>query len=115
MLQSRSSVAVCVFGTLVAGMPGNWKPWTGSPMQQAQALYVMTNDVSGNKVVSMSIGSDGSLSAGSSFATGGIGGNYVNSTTGAPHFPDALSSADAVVTAGNVSYDCFDYALLHGN
>lgn len=51
----------------------------------------------------MSIGSDGSLSVGSSIATGGVGGNYVNGTTGAPHFPDALSSADAVVTAGNVS------------
>lgn len=63
----------------------------------------MSNDVSGNAVIAMSIGSDGALSGGSSWPTGGIGGNYINSKTGKLEFPLALSSQDALIRVGDVS------------
>lgn len=82
----------------------SWQPWGGPAGQsQAQAVYVSTNDVGGNKVVAISIDENGSLGDPKYYSTGGVGGNYVSPATGAPHFPDALSAQDAVVTAGDVS------------
>lgn len=97
----------CTLGTVFAIPRGNnhsWQPWgPGQGYGQPQALYSMTNDVSGNKVVAVSIGNDGSVSAPVFYATGGVGSNYVSPVDGSPHFPDALSAQDAVVTAGDVS------------
>lgn len=82
----------------------SWQSWTsqGQPSAQVQALYTMTNDISGNRVVAISVDDNGNLSGPQYYSTGGIGGNYLNPATGAPHFPDALSAQDAVVVAGNV-------------
>ena len=91
--------------SLASAIP-DWQSWSGPsnlPPKGAQALYVMTNDVSGNEVVAMSLGADGSVSGGSKVGTGGSGGNYLSPVDGSPHFPDALSAQDAVVQAGNVS------------
>lgn len=65
----------------------------------------MTNDVSANAIIAMSIGSNGMLSGGSMTATSGNGGNLIGAD-GKPDFPDALSVQDSVASAGNVSDDC---------
>lgn len=107
MRQSLQLLA-CTLGAVFAlprehGHSSNWQPWgPGQSGGGPQALYTMTNDVSGNKVVAISVNSDGSLGALQYYSTGGVGGNYVSPATGAPHFPDALSAQDAVVTAGEV-------------
>lgn len=91
-----------IIGTIFA-LPQDF-PWQSWPPQtNAHALYVMTNDVSGNEVVAMSVDSNGNISGGKHYATGGLGGNYVDPVTGEPDFPDALSAQDAVVRAGNVN------------
>lgn len=66
----------------------------------------MTNDDTSNQVVAITLDGKGNVSGGKHYATGGIGGNYINSANGKPHFPDALSSQDAVVRAGNVRFTC---------
>ncbi|KAI1609537.1 hypothetical protein EDD36DRAFT_446205 [Exophiala viscosa] len=65
-----------------------------------KALYVMSNEVSGNNVVAVSIAANGSLFGGKSVSTGGIGGNYVSPTDGHPLVPDALSSQDSLIAVG---------------
>ena len=62
----------------------------------------MTNDDTSNQIVATTIDGEGNVSGGKYYATEGVGGNYINSANGKPHFPDALSSQDAVVRAGNV-------------
>lgn len=83
----------------------SWQPGSGSGSGQyyGHAVYVMSNDVSGNAVIAMSIGSDGSLSGGSSWPTGGDGSNYVNAKTGKIEFPLALSSQDSLIQVDGVS------------
>lgn len=101
----------------VTALP-SWQPWNNPAnpapsslpqSQNPQALYTMTNDVTGNTVIAIPLDSNGmpSSSSGSStvkyYSTGGVGGNYVSPVDGAPHFPDALSAQDAMVVAGDVS------------
>ena len=85
----------------VTGLPSGWGPWGGP--KPAKAVYVMTNDVDSNAIIAMSVGNDGSLSGGSTTATGGKGGNLIGAD-GMPDFPDALSVQDSVNSAGNVSF-----------
>ena len=67
-----------------------------------KVVYTMTNIVP-NSIVAMAASANGSLYPGSMLtATGGDGGNLVNSKTGMPDQPDALSSADSIVVAGDV-------------
>jgi hypothetical protein len=74
-----------------------------------KVIYTMTNIVP-NSIVAMAVSTNGSLYLGSSLtATGGGGGDLVNHKTGKPDQPDALSSADSVVVAGNV---CFPAVLV---
>lgn len=62
----------------------------------------MTNVIP-NSIVAMAVSANGSLYPGSMLtATGGDGRNLVNSMTGKPDQPDALSSSDSVVVAGDV-------------
>lgn len=107
MRQSLRLLA-CTLGAVLAlprdhSHSASWQPWgPGQAGGGPQALYTMTNDVSGNKVVAISVNTDGSLGALQYYSTGGVGGYYVSPVTGAPHYPDALSAQDAVVTAGDV-------------
>ena len=70
----------------------------------AQAVYFITNDA-GNSVVALPIGDDGTLSFGSSTATGGAGSNAVDAATGDAIVPDALVSQSTLTIAGNVSHN----------
>ena len=102
MFSQQILAQVALFGfsiRAVSGLPSGWGPWGGP--QPAKAVYVMTNDVDSNAIIAMSVGSDGSLSGGSTTATGGKGGNLIGAT-GMPDFPDALSVQDSVNKAGNV-------------
>ena len=87
--------------------PSGWQDWPhgdngGGQSASSKGLYVMTNDVTSNAVVAMALANDGTLSGGSSVATGGKGSNLVDVNQTAL-FPDALSVQDSVVSAGNVS------------
>lgn len=78
-----------------------------------KVVYTMTNVVP-NSIVAMAVSANGSLYSGSMLtATGGDGGNLVNSKTGKPDQPDALSSANSVVVAGDVCYPAV--MIVHGN
>jgi hypothetical protein len=67
-----------------------------------KVVYTMTNVVP-NSIVAIAASTNGSLYPGSMLtATGGDGGNLVDPKTGKPDQPDALSSADSIVVAGDV-------------
>lgn len=73
-----------------------------SGLTNRKVVYTMTNVVP-NSIVAMAVSANGSLYPGSMLtATGGDGGNLVNPMTGKPDQPDALSSSDSVVVAGDV-------------
>lgn len=74
-----------------------------------KALYLITNDQI-NKVVALRIGSDGSLSQGTSTATGGSGSNSIDGSTQQPAAPDALVSQGSLTVAGNVG--CTIHGML---
>lgn len=78
------------------GDPGWALPW------QTKAVYLMTNTAD-NSVIALPVAADGTLSEGTFAATGGSGGNLLNSMTGLPDAPDALSVQDSVRVVGNVS------------
>ncbi|MCJ1311934.1 hypothetical protein MMC25_005608 [Agyrium rufum] len=67
-----------------------------SPQASAQALYFMTNNPEGNQVYTVKVGSNGTLSDGSVFSTGGLGGSIVNPGTTTPAQRDGLSSSHSV-------------------
>ena len=97
--------AVLISATFANALP--WAPWHppggpyGGSAPAAKAVYVMTNDVTANAIVAMSVGPDGKLSGGSITPTGGKGSNLVHAD-GTIAFPDSLSGQDSVVSAGNV-------------
>ncbi|KAH0287091.1 hypothetical protein M436DRAFT_68262 [Aureobasidium namibiae CBS 147.97] len=65
----------------------------------------MTNVVP-NSIVAMAASANGSLYPGTILtATGGDGGNLLNSMTGKPGQPDALSSSDSIVVAGDYLFN----------
>lgn len=66
-----------------------------------KAIYFLTNDQT-NMVIALPIASDGTLSQGTSTATGGSGSNSIEASTGQPAAPDALNSQGSVTIAGNV-------------
>lgn len=73
-----------------------------SGLANRKVVYTMTNVIP-NSIVAMAASANGSLYPGSTLtATGGNGGNLVNPMTGKPDQPDALSSSDSVVVAGDV-------------
>ena len=69
---------------------------------EAKAIYFMTNQAT-NSIVAIPVGSDGTLSGGTSIGTGGAGSNLVDTTTNGPAAPDALASQGSVKVAGNAS------------
>lgn len=85
---------------VAAALP-QWTSWADS--SYSHAVYVMSNNVTGNSVIAMSVGSDGSLAGGSAYSTGRNGGNYINSKSGKAEFPLALSSQDSLIQVGGVS------------
>ena len=97
---SLTYLSLLTLSVLTTALPHKWNSW--QPKEAAQALYVMTNDVSANSIIAMSVGKDGMPSGGAMTATGGKGGNLVGKD-GKPDFPDALSVQDSVVRAGEVS------------
>ncbi|KAG9906210.1 hypothetical protein KCU81_g9940, partial [Aureobasidium melanogenum] len=76
-----------------------------SSFASRKVVYTMTNTVP-NSIVAMAASADGSLYAESILtATGGNGGNLINPMTGEPDRPDALSSQDSVVVAGDFLFN----------
>lgn len=67
-----------------------------------KALYFMTNNAAGNSIIALPIGLNGTLSAGSTTATGGKGGSELDAKTKLPNAPDALSSQGSVRVVANV-------------
>ena len=94
-----------LFLVALGGLTCDALPRTGGQQwgTSDKALYVMSNSVSGNDVVAISIKEDGSLFDGRFVSTGGIGGNYVSPTDGHPLVPDALSSQDSIIAVGQVN------------
>ena len=84
----------------VAAAP--WQHWPGKPGYSSNAAaYFLDNNPSGNSLVSLKIGKDGSLSEPVKTATGGKGGISVNAT-GFQSTADSLGSQGSVITNGNV-------------
>ena len=66
-----------------------------------KAVYFITNDIQGNAVVALPIGSNGMLSKGSVTKTGGAGSIALGGETKQPAVPDALVGQSALTVAGN--------------
>ncbi|KIJ35952.1 hypothetical protein M422DRAFT_782374 [Sphaerobolus stellatus SS14] len=62
------------------------------------AVYFLTNEVSGNFIVSSAIGADGKLTLGQAFSVGGSGANGI---TGPTPQPDPLFSQGVITVSGN--------------
>ncbi|KAK1494887.1 hypothetical protein CABS01_11115 [Colletotrichum abscissum] len=65
-----------------------------------KAIYTITNDQT-NSVIAIPISSNGMLSKGATFSTGGSGSNFLDGTANEPAAPDALASQSALTIAGN--------------
>lgn len=77
-------------------------PWSAGH-SKVKNLYTISNEVSGNSLVTISIEADGSLSGGAYTTTGAVGGNYVSPTDGHPLVPDSLATQDSLIAIGDVS------------
>ena len=88
---------------MARNLPRGWPSW-GSGYDDAKALYFMTNTAT-NAIVAIPIGQDGfpDVSAKTTTATGGMGGNTVSTTNGSKNGPDALNSQGSLQVAGDVS------------
>ncbi|MCJ1312338.1 hypothetical protein MMC25_006012 [Agyrium rufum] len=70
-----------------------------SSLPSAKALYFADNDPEGNHIYALTVNSNGSLSDGGVYLTGGLGGALIQPGTNMPDIEDALSSAGSVVSA----------------
>lgn len=68
----------------------------------AKAIYMLTNDATGNSVVALKVAADGTLSDGSITSTGGQGASGVDGSTNQTAAPDALFSQSALKVEGNM-------------
>lgn len=89
--------------SLAIGMLGLSSLAQGSPcsVPVGKALYFLGNEVEGNTVVAVPIGSNGQLSGGTVTPTGGKGSNSLDAD-GQPASPDPLVSQGSLVVVGNV-------------
>jgi hypothetical protein len=76
-------------------------PVDDRPTSGPKAIYFLSN-LEENSVISLSVGSDGTLSEGSTTSTGGMGARGINGMTNQPSGPDALFSQSSVSVVGNV-------------
>ncbi|KAB5525524.1 hypothetical protein GE09DRAFT_1229330 [Coniochaeta sp. 2T2.1] len=87
-----SSLLVALLPQAVLGLPA-------ACSAVGKAVYLISNGPE-NNVIALPIGADGTLSKGSSIATGGAGSNSVDSATNQPAAPDALVSQGSLTLAG---------------
>jgi len=99
-LSTSSVIAVIFLASTVSSaplFPGNGFLGKRATNSTAAAAYFMTNEPSGNFVITMNIGSDGKVSLANAVATGGQGAHGITS----PNGPDPLFSQGAVKASPN--------------
>ena len=81
---------------------GNSASSDDTALENAKAVYLLSNDPIANSVIAMLVAKDGTLSDGSTTPTGGRGASGIDGKTNDTAMPDALFSQSALKVDGNL-------------
>jgi hypothetical protein len=111
---AAAALTMTVTGVSLAG--ASVRDWGGGRSEGA-ALFVATDNTSGNQVVAYHRNLDGSLSPAGTFATGGLGGVLAGSAVDhtASQGALALDAADGLLYAVNAGSDSVSVFSVHGD
>jgi hypothetical protein len=108
-------VGVCGLALAAAALFAG--PADASPAHQSAAVFVQSDDLSGNTIVAYDRASDGSLTQAGVYATGGLGGALVGSVVDhlASQGALALDRAHGMLYAVSAGSDTITSFLVHGD
>lgn len=101
VLATASTVIAALYQLGTANTASNGVNST-STQKPPKAVYLMTNEASGNSIVGLKVAADGSLTAGSLTPTGGKGASGIDGSTNQTAAPDALFSQSAIKVEGDM-------------